>query len=157
MRRTILSAGLAVLCILAIAGTSAALLPEMTKEELIANSEAIVLGTVRDVQCAWAEDRSSIYTYVTLDIGDQFMGKSVGNELVVQIPGGRVGDIIQKVSDTPTLTPGMEIILHTFMQETGYPWIYGWEKGVLTVEQGTVLNYMMTLEQFQQLVENTTK
>lgn len=155
MRQTrVLTLGTAI-CILMLAGTSAALLPEFSKEELISQSESIVLGQVQDVRSAWAEDGSQIYTYVTLAVEEQFKGEAIGREIVVQVPGGTVGEITQKVSDTPTLIPGMEVILHLFMKETGYPWVYGWEKGVLSVENGAIPDYLMSVGQFRQLVKDS--
>ena len=157
MQKMTIQIAVALLSLLVLAGTSAALLPEMTREDLIIGSETIVQGTVSEVRCAWAEDHSSIYTYVTLDVADQFKGAPVGSELVIQIPGGQVGEITQWVSDTPTLVPGMEVILHLFLKETGYLWIYGWEKGVLLVDNGTIPDYLMTVDQFRQLVKRTTE
>ena len=157
MRRALIYSGLAALFLLILVGSSSALLLEMTKEELIVNSESIVLGTVQEVRSAWAEDRSQIFTYVTLNVSEQFKGEAVGREIVIQIPGGTVGDITQKVSDTPTLLSGMEVILHLFMKETGYPWIYGWEKGALIVEEGAIPEYLMTVDQFRQLVARSSE
>ena len=157
MRRALNLSGLAALSLLILAGSSSALLLEMTKEELIVNSESIVLGTVQEVHSAWAEDRSQIFTYVILNVSEQFKGEAVSREIVVQIPGGTVGEITQKVSDTPILVTGMEVILHLFMKETGYPWIYGWEKGALIVEEGAIPEYLMTVDQFRRLVIRTTE
>ena len=146
----------ALVCLLVLVNTSWALLPEMTREELIIDSELIVLATVQEVESAWADDHSQIYTYVRLEISDQFKGAPIGNQLVIQIPGGKVGEITQVTSDTPkNLQVGTEAVIHLFMKETGYYWVYGWEKGALTVENGTLPDYMMTLEQFRQLVERT--
>jgi hypothetical protein len=130
---------------------------DLSKEDLILNSEAIVLGTVRSVESAWNLEHTSIFTYVILDVRDQFKGETVDRELVLQIPGGTVDGIIQKVSDTPTLAPGMDLIIHTFTKETGQTWIYGWEKGALRVEGEAIPEYRMTVEQFRQMVETTTR
>lgn len=157
MRRVPTHIAAVFLCLSLLAGSSSALLMDLTKEDLIVNSEAIVLGTVRSLECAWNAEHTSIYTYVTVDVSEQFKGESVGSELVIQVPGGRVDGTVQKVSDTPTFEPGMNVIVHTFMKETGYPWVYGWEKGVLTVQKETIADYMMTLDQFRQLVEKALR
>lgn len=138
-------------------GSSMALLRNFTKEELIQNSESIVLGTVQETRCAWAEDHSQIFTYVTFRVEDQFKGQPAGTEITLQIPGGTVGEITQVTTDTPTLEPGMRVIVHTFMQDTGYLWIYGWEKGVLTVQNGQIPEYLMSVEQFRNLVNSVKK
>ncbi len=147
---------LAVILVLQV-GTSTALLPDFTKEELIQQSQSIILGTVQELRCAWSEDHTQIFTYATLKIQDQFKGQAVGETLTIQIPGGTVGDMTQWVSDTPKLETGMKVILHTFKQDTGYNWIYGWEKGVLAVQDEAIPAYNMTIEQFRRLVEVNAK
>jgi hypothetical protein len=144
---------MAMLACLLLASTGYALLPDFTKEELIQKSEAIVLGTIQNMSSSWASDRSQIYTYVTFAVEAQFKGQPVGHEMIIQIPGGTADGVTQWVSDVPHLEPGMRVILHTFLQDTGYPWIYGWEKGVLRVEHDAVPDYNMTLDQFRRLVE----
>ncbi|MBU0518988.1 hypothetical protein KKA00_00900 [bacterium] len=147
---------LALMGILFISGNALALLPDFTKEELISASEHIVLGTVQETHSAWADDHSQIFTYVTLQLSEQFKGENLGSSLVVQIPGGKVGEISQVTSDTPNnLHIGSEVILHLFMQDTGYHWIYGWEKGALSVENGSIPAYEMTVDQFRNLIEIT--
>jgi hypothetical protein len=131
--------------------SSSALLPTFTKEELIQKSEAVLMGVITKINCAWADDHSQIYTYVTLDVQDQFKGQPVGEEFVVQIPGGTVGEMTQWVSDTPRLSVGMRVVLHSFMQDNGYNWIYGWEKGVLQVENNAIPAYGMSVDQFRAL------
>lgn len=155
MKRILLIPAMTMAALVLWSGVGNALLPEMTREELIEKCDGIILGTVQDVRCAWAEDHSQIFTYVNLAIQDQFKGTPVGSQLTIQIPGGTVGEITQWVSDTPTVVVGTTVIIHTFMKETGYPWIYGWEKGVLTVENGVIPEYNMTVDQFRSLVETT--
>lgn len=142
-------------CLVLLTGTSWALLPNFTKEELIQQSEGILLGTVSEVHSSWAADHSGIFTYVTLNVEAQFKGQPAGSQIILQIPGGRVGDITQAVSDAPVLEPGMKVIVHLYTQDTGYPGVYGWEKGVLKVQGETILDYSMTVEQFRRLVEKT--
>jgi hypothetical protein len=139
--------------LLFMATASQALLPNFTKEELIQKSEVIVLGTIQEMNSSWSVDHSQIYTYVVFGVEAQFKGRPVGQEITIQIPGGTADGITQWVSDVPHLEPGMRVILHTFMQDTGYPWIYGWEKGVLQVENDVIPDYNMTVDQFRQLVE----
>lgn len=139
--------------LLFMATASQALLPNFTKEELIQKSEGIVLGTIQAMHSAWQADHSQIFTYVTFHVEAQFKGAPVGQEMIIQIPGGTADGITQWVSDVPQLEPGMRVILHTFLQDTGYPWIYGWEKGVLIVEADAIPDYNMTVDQFRQLVE----
>ena len=147
----------ALVCLFLLAGTGWALLPNFSKEELIQQSEGIVLGTVLETTSSWAADHTRIFTYVKLEIHDQFKGQPVGEELVLQVPGGRVGEITQAVSDAPHFEAGMRVLVHLYTQDTGYPGVYGWEKGVLAVQGEAIPDYSMTVEQFRRLVEKTSK
>jgi len=151
-RQPILALGL-MAGLLFMATASQALLPDFTKEELIQRSEAIILGTVQDMSSSWAADHAQIYTYMVFRVEAQFKGRPAGQEMTIQIPGGTADGITQWVSDVPHLEPGMRVILHIFTQDTGYPWIYGWEKGVLRVENDALPDYNMTVAQFRRLVE----
>jgi hypothetical protein len=135
--------------------SSYAILPEFAKEDLIKQSEAIVYGKVLEFYSTWAEDNSQIYTYVSFEVIEQFKGEKLERQVTIQIPGGKVEDITQVTTDTPALLPGMKAVLHLFVQDTGYFWIYGWEKGALEVKNDTILSYDMTLSQFRALVNQT--
>lgn len=144
-------------CLVLLAGSGWALLPNFTKEDLIRQSEGIVLGTVLDTWSSWNADHSSIFTYVKFEVQEQFKGQPAGKEILLQIPGGKVGDITQVTSDVPVLTPGMKAVLHLFTWDSGYLGVYGWEKGALTVIGDAIPDYNMSVEQFRRLVETTTK
>ena len=143
------------LAVFLMVNSSSALLPNFTKQELIEKSDAIVLGVVKDIRCSWADDHRQIFTYVSLQVLDQFKGQAFGPDLLVQIPGGTVGETTQWVSDTPKLSVGMQVILHIYMHDNGYHRIYGWEKGALQVENDVIPGYGMTVDQFRSLVANT--
>lgn len=147
----------ALVSIILLTAASQALLPDISREELILRAESIVFGEVLKVSSSWNQDRSGIFTYVTLKVESQFKGEPAGREIIIQVPGGTAGDITQKVSDTPSFSPGMRVILHLFKKETGYFWIYGWEKGALQVIDGEIPAYRMSLSQFNKLVQSTTR
>lgn len=149
-RSTLLLSGIAVL--LTCTGLCSALLADLSREDLIRNSRDIVLGTVVEVQSSWTDDHKEIFTFVRLQVHEQLKGQPVGSEIVLQIPGGQVGDDYERVSDTPTFDPGSEVIVHTFMQNTGYLWIYGWKLGVLRIADNRVVEYGMSVVQFRHLV-----
>ena len=81
MRRQNVMAVLALMGILLISGNALALLPDFTKDELISSSEQIVLGTVQETHSAWTDDHSQIFTYVTLQLTDQFKGDNLGSTI----------------------------------------------------------------------------
>ncbi|KFA90234.1 hypothetical protein [Archangium violaceum] len=84
--------------------------------ELAQASDAIVHGTVRRVESRWSGDGRRIITDVEIQVTDALKGQAGGTVLVSQ-PGGRVGDIGQRVSGLATFTPGEEVVV--FLEQHG--------------------------------------
>ena len=145
---------LSVVVLMLFSNESWSVLPDFAKEQLIQNSESIVYGKVISQNSYWSEDRRGIFTDVKLMVYAQYKGEPQGKEITIQIPGGKVGEITQVVSDTPTFQPGSKVILHLFTKENGRKWIYGWEKGVLEVKDDFIEDYQMTTSQFISLVKS---
>ncbi|MFE8597064.1 hypothetical protein [Archangium violaceum] len=78
--------------------------------ELAQTSDAIVHGTVRRVESRWSGDGRRIITDVEIQVTEALKGQAGGTVLVSQ-PGGRVGDIGQRVSGLATFTPGEEVVV----------------------------------------------
>ncbi|AKJ05450.1 hypothetical protein ATI61_102507 [Archangium gephyra] len=84
--------------------------------ELAQTSEAIVHGTVRRVESRWSGDGRRIITDVEIQVTEALKGQAGGTVLVTQ-PGGRVGDIGQRVSGLASFTPGEEVVV--FLERRG--------------------------------------
>jgi hypothetical protein len=74
---------------------------KLSLERLSMDSDTIVLGEVKDIECQWSMDRSTIMTIVTLQIQDVIKGELRRNQILIQYPGGEIGEIGLKVSDMP--------------------------------------------------------
>lgn len=148
---------LAGLSLMLFTSESLSILPDFSKEQLIRDSESIIYGEIISQNSYWLEDKTGIFTDVKLNVLAQYKGESLNGEITIQIPGGTVGKITQKVSDTPVLEPGSDVILHLFTKENGRQWIYGWEKGVLEVKDDFIDEYQMTTSQFDNLVKSLNK
>ncbi|OJT20573.1 hypothetical protein BO221_31795 [Archangium sp. Cb G35] len=84
--------------------------------ELAQTSDAIVHGTVRRVESRWSGDGRRIITDVEIQVTEALKGQAGGTVLVSQ-PGGRVGDIGQRVSGLATFAPGEEVVV--FLEQHG--------------------------------------
>ncbi|HEX5752059.1 MAG TPA: hypothetical protein VFZ09_37925 [Archangium sp.] len=84
--------------------------------ELAQSSDAIVHGTVRRVESRWSGDGRRIITDVEIQVTEALKGQASGTVLVTQ-PGGRVGDIGQRVSGLAAFTPGEEVVV--FLERHG--------------------------------------
>lgn len=130
----------------------------MTKEELILESQEVIHGIVKEVNCKWNEDHSMIYTYVTFQVIEVFKGAS-RNEIIIQIRGGSLDNKGVWVEDEPEFEEGdkgKEIIVHTFLRENGYYGIYGGARGAYIINNGMIEKLNMTPDQFKNLVNELT-
>ena len=78
--------------------------------ELARSADTIVHGTVRRVESRWSGDGRRIVTDVEIQVTEALKGQPGGTVLVTQ-PGGRVGDIGQKVSGLATFVSGEEVVV----------------------------------------------
>lgn len=79
---------------------------EMSLDEMIAEAELIVEGTVVDVQSRYSADQKTIYTYVTLSDLRIVHGQSDGSTLTLRLEGGQVGDHRITVVGMPSFVRG---------------------------------------------------
>jgi hypothetical protein len=84
--------------------------------ELALSADAIVHGTVRRMESRWSGDGRKIVTDVEIQVTETLKGQAGGTVLVTQ-PGGRVGDIGQKVSGLASFASGEEVVL--FLERRG--------------------------------------
>lgn len=87
--------------------------------ELAQTSDAIVHGTVRRVESRWSGDGRRIVTDVEIQVTEALKGQAgqAGGTVLVTQPGGRVGDIGQRVSGLAAFTPGEEVVV--FLERRG--------------------------------------
>lgn len=80
---------------------------------LIRQSDIILQAQVRKAESRWVtnQGRRSIWTRVTFSPRLIVKGQGIGNEIVLDLPGGAVGDIAQSVSELATPKVRDEVVL----------------------------------------------
>ncbi len=133
-----------------------ALVVQKDVEQLTQESDLIVMGEVRNMESRWNDDRTLIYTYVTVfvseyikdDLALKQSNKNGDQEIVVRISGGKVGDISLIVSDTPEFKEGEEVFL--FLRKgndlKASLNVAGLFQGKYTVEDGMIKNKVLGLQ-----------
>lgn len=79
-------------------------------EDITSRSEAIIRGSVKDVESRYNEERTKIFTYSIIEVKDTIKGKTPP-VFTVRTYGGQVGDICMKVPGMPVFKRGEEILL----------------------------------------------
>jgi len=93
------------------ASVAKALMIQLSLEELTEEADSVIIGTVLDSQSYWNNDRNSIYTTVTVTLDNHLKGNPLPDLVSVIVPGGKIDDVMQIVSDTPFFETGEEVLL----------------------------------------------
>ncbi len=101
-------------------------------KELTLESTAIVVGKCIKRESFWNDKRTQILTEVRIQTGESIKG-SPGSEVVITIPGGRVGNTIYEVSDMPVFVEGEEVLVFLWRHPSGKNLVTGALPGKLTI------------------------
>src|SRR5258708_35349343 len=85
------------------------LAPKWSDAELLAFSDVVVTGTVAAVSTGW--DARTVYTYVTLDVGDVIKGWVPERQIILKRLGGRVDDLALIVGGQAAFTVGERVLV----------------------------------------------
>ena len=106
----------------------ATLVPRMSVEQMIDDSELIVHGTVLRSWSGWDRARQFIWTHYELQVSDTMKGlPSV--KLVVSEPGGIVGETGMQIAVAPRYEVGEEVVLFLSRTPIGHLRSCGWGQG----------------------------
>ena len=87
--------------------------------ELAKRSSAIVVGKVQSIRSEWNAQKSFIWSFVTF-AADNWIKEPISQDRVIEIkiPGGIVGDVVQRSSDEVTFAKNEKALV--FLSETTY-------------------------------------
>ena len=105
-------------------------LEQMSLEELIRQSTAVVRGTPRSARVE--RDGSLIYTVYSLAVSDRWKGEP-GSNIEVSLPGGSVGGVTQNFGGVPHLETGHEYIVLLWTGPSGRTQIIGLTQGLFSM------------------------
>ena len=108
------AAGVALL--LAASPAWSSLVVRMNLDELVAESDSVVEGTVEAVYSQWDTDRRLVFTYASVRVDDPLKGQRRRALLIRQL-GGRVGSLRMTVAGMPEFAAGERVIV--FLKDSG--------------------------------------
>jgi hypothetical protein len=97
-----------------IMGTSenaAALMLEMSLEELASGADSIIVGHVLHRKSHWNRDRTEIYTRIVVSTEERLKGSANSDRIAIAVPGGKIGDTLVEVTDTPDFSIGEKVVI----------------------------------------------
>jgi hypothetical protein len=104
------SPALALFLAAAPAAAAAAVFVETSVEEVSRTADAVVHGKVVRQASSWSEDRRTIHTEVEISVASAWKG-APGATVRVVVPGGRVGDLAQRVDAAPAFRHGEDVVV----------------------------------------------
>lgn len=115
MKRAALLCALALVAAAALPATASTFLG-MTQAELVANSNAVVIGEVTDVRSFWNEEATAIVTEASFVVHETLAGEAPAI-VVVRTFGGKVGPVYIEALGFPKFAQGQRSVL--FLGEDG--------------------------------------
>lgn len=148
-----------ILCVLALLAllisisvpNAAALVVEKSLDQMTIESDTIITGKIVNKESY--REKGKIFTDVTVLVGENIKGKTE-NKIIVQVPGGVVGDIYAQVSDVPMFENNEEVLL--FLKENK---VVGWNQGKYKIKNDKIEENDKSVTEFidnikQALAEN---
>lgn len=106
--------------------------------EMVYEADSILVGKVIKMESRWTEDKGTIVTDVTIVVESYLKNPISTKEVVIQIPGGEVGEIGLKVSDVPSFRVDEEVLIF-LKKDTMASWVtYHGAQGKYTIKDGMV-------------------
>lgn len=110
-----------------------------TFDDLVTEADLVLEGTVGEKRSEWAEDRSTIYTFITLFELEVIDGTYPESSFTLRMDGGEVeeGGRMKglKVSDTPEFEVGERVILFVENNTSEICPLVGWGQGAFKVKK----------------------
>lgn len=122
-----------VLSLMAVAAPAAAtVLVPATFADMVTGAQAIVHGRVIEVRAQPTFDRSTIASYVTVQVAQHLKGQ-FGPTVTFRVPGGQVGRYRRIVVGAPHFDEGDEVIVFLSARGPSIPYLFGLSQGVYRV------------------------
>jgi len=100
-----------VLVVFTLAAATHALMIKIPLKRLASESDAIFIGRVQSVRCEWSLDKRLILSIVTVRVQETLKGHRIVPDIILEVPGGTLGDLSLKVTNMPTFHEKEEVLV----------------------------------------------
>jgi hypothetical protein len=108
------------------------LVPRLSFEELVGQSEAVVHGRVASIWVAWDAERQNIWTHYEI-VPEEALKGNPGRTLDIQEPGGELDGVRMEIIGAPHYELGEEVVVFASRTPGGLR-TCGWGQGRFVVE-----------------------
>ncbi|MCX5883832.1 MAG: IPT/TIG domain-containing protein, partial [Deltaproteobacteria bacterium] len=97
--------------IMGVTENAAALMLEMSLEELASGADFIIVGQVLHQKSYWNRDKTEIFTKVVISTEERLKGIANSGNITIAVPGGTIGDTTVEVTDVPFFSVGEKVVI----------------------------------------------
>jgi hypothetical protein len=126
MSRKLILASVVLLASVSLVGATT--LVRMDFGDLARDADAIIVGTVTDIQGEWGPDRNFIHSNVTIRV-ERSMRGNTGDQIVLRNPGGIVAGVGQRAEGVADFEVGERVMLFLTSWEDGALKVLGYTQG----------------------------
>jgi len=119
-----------ILIILGMGGLGATTLQQLSLDQMIQESTAIISGKVMGSTAVMRG--AMVFTKYRVRVTDQWKGNA-GPEMEVFVPGGKIGSMTQTYPGSPRLGEGQDYVLFLWTSRTGLTQVIGLSQGLFTM------------------------
>jgi hypothetical protein len=128
-------------------------LKPLTTDELASRSDVIVVGKVTERKSEWNNNKSRIYTRVTLAVDQCLKGDAAQKTITVTTLGGEVDGVGELYTHTPSFKQEEKVVVFAQKDKQGSLRVVGGEQGKLVVREDEqtgmpIVTGSKTLDQF---------
>lgn len=106
----------------------------LTTDELTAQADAVVRGTVVAVRSFWNEEHTAILTEADLEIESALLGDTWGT-VTLRTFGGKVGRYVIQAHGFPTFRRGERLLVFLEPEQDGARRVLGYQQGEYRIRQ----------------------
>jgi hypothetical protein len=124
-------------------GRAMAQTQELRLEDLTKRAEVIVVGKISNVKSVWNNEKTRIYTKVTVDVGEYVKGENPDRTLVITQLGGEVDGVGELYTHTPRFSKEEEVLLFVKKDSRNNLMIEGGDEGKYVVTKNKLTGEKM--------------
>ena len=114
--------------------------------KLSKGADLIFTGKVVKQNSTWNEDKTRIFTNVTITV-DNYLKGYEGNTIIITHPGGEIGDVGELYTHVPTFTDKEEVLLFVKKDsQSKYYEVFQGESGKMTILEDKVTGEKKTVQ-----------
>lgn len=153
---------LAVLALCVFPSLTSAQEQALKTEELTRQADLVVVGKVAGLKAGWNNDKSRIFTTVTLAVDQTLKGDAGTGSVTILVPGGEVDGVGELYSHTARFTKDEDVVVFAAKDRTGDLRVTGGSEGKVAISRDVSsgrarVSDRMSLDEFKDRIKSAVQ